>query len=334
MAQGTLLNKEWIEELRGYFFSHRYRDLDIDAAMRLKSKNIPKSLYKYREINSYALNNLLSDTVWCANAEDFNDPYDSSLCFDLTGDFFDEKFFYHFNQHQIENGNSGISVNAIQKISASTDPLRTLIDVASAESGESISNDMAETLHRVLTDFTKKQMVEMNERFNEAIKKGYKVCSLSERVDSMLMWSHYARNHTGFVMEYDFNSLPLSDVRSRSLWPVIYDDKLFGVSKFMREQSESGAFNNLFGIIASIHKAKDWQYEQEWRLVIPLGPEEPPFNYSVPTPKAIYLGSKVGDEDMIKISNIASRKGIPVFKMKLAHDRFNMVPEPLESGAN
>lgn len=170
----------------------------------------------------------------------------------------------------------------------------------------------------------------MNERFNETIKKGYKICSLSERVDSMLMWSHYAKNHTGFVMEYDFNSLPLSDVRSRSLWPVIYDDKLFDASRFMREQSESGAYNNLFGIIASIHKAKDWQYEQEWRLIIPLGPDEPPFNYSVPTPKAIYLGSKVSNEDRIKISNIANKKGIPVYKMKLSHDRFNMAPEPLE----
>ena len=51
------------------------------------------------------------------------------------------------------------------------------------------------------------------------IKDAVRVVCLSEVYDSMLMWSHYAQNHTGFCIEYDFKE---SDMLYKHLYPVIY----------------------------------------------------------------------------------------------------------------
>ena len=39
----------------------------------------------------------------------------------------------------------------------------------------------------------------------DELKDAVRVVCLSETYDSMLMWSHYARNHTGYCIEYEFN---------------------------------------------------------------------------------------------------------------------------------
>lgn len=323
------MNSNWIEKLREYFFSHRAQDLDVNAAIELKQQNIPKKLYKYRAVNDYSISNLEDDTVWCTHAASFNDPYDSSLCFDFNQNVINDAFTESLSSQTDFSGDKPLKKDDIKNLVKSGNPLKSLIELVANDTDTSIEPDMAEKLYDVLTSFLSDQIVEMNERFNSAMKQGYKICSFSERVNSMLMWSHYSENHTGFVMEYDFTELGVSDVRARCVWPVIYDDNLFDASAFINEQKTSGAFNNLFGIIASIHKAKDWSYEEEWRLIVPLSPSDPPMNYPVPTPKAVYLGSKISDFNKDRIIKIAAKKKLDVYSMKLAHNKFQMVPEKI-----
>lgn len=59
-------------------------------------------------------------------------------------------------------------------------------------------------------------------------KDAVRVVCLSEVYDSMLMWSHYAQNHTGFCIEYDFKE---SDMLCKQLYPVIYTKDRYAVSK-------------------------------------------------------------------------------------------------------
>lgn len=324
------MSSDWIEELKGYFFGHRQEDLDVNAAIELKQRHIPRSLYKYRAVNEFSLDNLLNDTVWCTNAAAFNDPYDSSLCFDFSDNIINGAVSDSLRD-QITNSDENIfKAEDFDLISESDNPLKSLIDVAAKHTETSITPDMADKLYEVLTKVTSNQIVEMNERFNTAIKQGYKICSFSERVNSMLMWSHYSENHTGFVMEYDFPELGVSDVRSRCIWPVLYDNNLFDASAFIGEREKSESFNNLFGIIASIHKAKDWSYEHEWRLILPFSPSEPSLNYPVPKPKAIHLGSKIKPEHKSEIIKIAKSKGIDVCQVKLSHNKFEMVSSKIE----
>ena len=320
------MNRDWIESLRQYFFNPQAGLINIDAAMHLKKHHIPKSLFKFRGVNEYSLNNLEENTVWCTSASQFNDPYDSSLCFYFSDGIFNTNLGTAFETLSKEK-DSFFTKEHVDVIKNSTNPLKTVIEITAHLSDEPITQEMEGLLYEALKDFENKEIIEMNSRFNDAMKNGYKICSFSERLDSTLMWAHYAENHSGFAIEYDFSKLPVTDVRSRLLWPVIYDDQLFDATQFFSEQVKNGISNNFMGVISAIHKAKDWEYENEWRLILPTGPDEPPLNYEVPLPVCVYLGAKIEPEKESLIVKIAQSKNIPIFKMRLAHDKFKMIPQ-------
>lgn len=324
------MQEDWIQDLRRYFFSYRQKDLDVEAAIQLKKQHIPKSLYKYRSVNDYSLSNLKEDSAWCTHAANFNDPYDSSLCFDFSSDFMNSFLLKAIENQARGEGDNFFTEENMNILSTSVDPLNAMIELAANHEDSSVTPDMVDKLYRVCKEFSEKNIIDMNNRFNAAIKQGYKICSFSQRMDSMLMWSHYSANHSGFAIEYDFSVLPVTDIRSRCMWPVLYSDELFDASEFFMEQSRAGDFNNLFGILSAIHKAKDWSYEHEWRLILPMSPSDPPMNYSVPVPRAVYLGSKISKKDEEKVVEVAREKGIDVYRMRLAHNRFQMVPEIVE----
>jgi Protein of unknown function (DUF2971) len=98
----------------------------------------------------------------------------------------------------------------------------------------------------------------------ENIDKRFGVLSLSEVSDNILMWSHYAANHTGFVLGFDADHPHFGEKNSeaddlRDLRPVLYTDE--------RPKSPLNEldFVNLFWV-----KSKRWEYEREWRIVRPL----------------------------------------------------------------
>ena len=56
------------------------------------------------------------------------------------------------------------------------------------------------------------------------------------------------------------------------LFPVVYSPNLFDITKYILAAIESPtSFNNLFGILAALHKSLEWEYEKEWRLLFNIG---------------------------------------------------------------
>ena len=73
------------------------------------------------------------------------------------------------------------------------------------------------------------------------------------------MWSHYADNHTGLVLELETNEAPFSAIPNHIL-TVKYSEK----KPDYIYSHEFGAFTkNMFPVIAA--KAIDWAYEKEVR---------------------------------------------------------------------
>ena len=90
------------------------------------------------------------------------------------------------------------------------------------------------------------------------------ILCLSESADNLLMWAHYADSHRGFVIEFDECS-PFFDRR------VGPDDEL----RYLRKVSYSAKRPSL--TLAEVEdfssfmtKGTDWQYEAEWRMMMPL----------------------------------------------------------------
>jgi len=90
------------------------------------------------------------------------------------------------------------------------------------------------------------------------------VLSLAERPDNLLMWAHYAADHRGFVIEFDadhdfFHRQESEDDRFRHLRRVAYSN-----------ERPSVAMEEYNAIDALLAKSLDWEYELEWRMILPL----------------------------------------------------------------
>jgi len=99
---------------------------------------------------------------------------------------------------------------------------------------------------------------------HEKMDKHFGILSLSEVADNVLMWSHYAADHTGFVLGFDATNPHFDERKSeaddlRHLRPVVYAD-----------DRPKGPMNEWDGIKLFWVKSKKWEYECEWRIVRPL----------------------------------------------------------------
>lgn len=93
------------------------------------------------------------------------------------------------------------------------------------------------------------------------------VLSLSEKADHPLMWSHYAANHSGFVIAFEETHSFFTTRRSA-------EDDLSGLHQIVysvdRPQLSSLMDQTMTWIPLFFTKDANWNYEKEWRMVRPL----------------------------------------------------------------
>ena len=97
----------------------------------------------------------------------------------------------------------------------------------------------------------------------------YNVCSFSNNENSILMWSHYAQQHEGIMVEYWFGG---EFPEGYGISKLNYSDSL----KRKREQ-EPYIFNQFL-----LTKNKEWSYEDEVRLFSPIGKKVGYTSYEYP----------------------------------------------------
>jgi hypothetical protein len=111
-----------------------------------------------------------------------------------------------------------------------------------------------------------------NRMFFESLRdnliKHYAFCSLSERPDDLLMWSHYADQHRGLVIGIDFsddiNGHLIKVQYADSAVAIPIDDSLTVFDPSLDETAGKLAVCNMLRNITT--KASCWQYEGEWRI--------------------------------------------------------------------
>lgn len=116
---------------------------------------------------------------------------------------------------------------------------------------------------RVLDEEYHKFMVEKSECDAENIRNDTWLCSLSKVHDSLLMWSHYCRNHTGICI-----GLNVDNVHEcvPELFSSIYCELLEYEVQY-KDIIEHPNPDRSPWDYQLCTKAKDWQYEQEVRLI-------------------------------------------------------------------
>ena len=81
--------------------------------------------------------------------------------------------------------------------------------------------------------------------------------------------------------------------------------------------------NHAFTMAASLCKARDWTYEQEWRIVYP--DDRTRRCMALPAPlKAVHLGARISADNASRIRDICAASGIPVHTMALSRQEYRM----------
>jgi len=175
----------------------------------------------------------------------------------------------------------------------------------------------------------------------DGIRERTKMVCLSESIKSPLMWAHYADNHKGFAIGYDFRNNEItqcsncpnrscSNIKLGTIYPVIYSDNRYDATEYgqwiVRQQinrtiglpTEELYGDSFLFTKAALHKSNDWSYENEWRIICstPNLAVEQKDRYPIKKPPiAIYFGSQIPNFYRKILIHIADEKGIPKYQM-------------------
>jgi hypothetical protein len=322
--------KDWIRQLIACIASEEVGSVRIEEAISIKYQNRPKGVFKYRFNDRRSRQNLRHDLVWVCSPSSYNDPYDSSITVEpdtlmkpviqgLEKDLISRKLGSKGNAEQIDRIlNAGSPVLALQKL------IMTEFDQVSRKDRKQFCERLEAQIGAWEEIFKKKLSVSHRDSL--------KVCSFSETQYSIIMWSHYADQHRGFCIEYETESLLPEHLFLRMLYPVVYSKKLFDGTKYYRAALENmQEFNILFPTLAALHKSPEWKYEKEWRLVIPANMIKAASPWHVPTPKRLYLGSRMTDRNKQQLLRICKKKGIEAHNMHLKAGSFSLKAELIQA---
>lgn len=125
---------------------------------------------------------------------------------------------------------------------------------------------------------------------------GIRVFCVSEERDNLLMWAHYAKDHTGVVFE--FRSLPDEDNSLSVAQPVVYVDRpapFFTETEWVEDILSIRRMNEreLYKRYAYI-KSDHWRYEREWRVWYPLIPAPDSLHFDCPVRPSEFAGVYIG----------------------------------------
>jgi hypothetical protein len=204
------------------------------------SRQPPHILYKYRSWNNQYHKRLLSNNeIYFSSARAFNDPFDCRIpiCHDLMTD------------QQIWQQCLGEAQQ--RRPGASGEELASAARKIQARSGFRDPHAIKRA----------------QEAWQDMVFTWFGVFSLSEDRGNILMWSHYADCHKGFCVGFDRHDLKTEADRLKDCGisihahPVIYAEEYPAIPP-----DDSGNHNDIKEMLLT--KSKQWEYEQEWRVLL------------------------------------------------------------------
>jgi len=259
----------------------------------------PMRFFKYVTANT-ARTILENSTLRWSSPAMFNDPFDTQ--FDLHLEF-DEATIIDLVFDEFWKIFSG------QKILEPANSLGRVLELFLARERGLTPDEIFRRHEHEIRDAVTKSIAIAKTRIPEELHphqrlllRNAKLLCLSEVHDNILMWSHYAQNHSGAVLEFD------SDERKDSPFKmaerVIYSKTM---PRLMNEkemvQFLSGQWRmNPYEIVHNeiFVKADDWSYEKEWRIWLPDRDTDRDFIYIQFDREelvGIYFGCRMSEQD-------------------------------------
>lgn len=178
-----------------------------------------------------------------------------------------------------------------------------------------------------------------SEKISKVLLKNTRIICLSEKFDSVLMWSHYTDSHKGFCIAYKKSVITEAEVYAADnnqikkkplLLPVSYVDKQVDLTEEVSEYVRAYKMPNLMGEYPPrtnlsqeklravlTQKSLDWEYEKEWRVIprhISLE-HESNLHHMIAKPEALIIGMRCSEENKETLIGISKKKKLPVYQM-------------------
>ena len=160
--------------------------------------------------------------------------------------------------------------------------------------------------------------------YDEDCKDSVKACCFSKEYSNYLLWSHYAKSHQGYCIEFDFSNYLVKKSDAEDLFYLTLDNKevyAFPIEYKLYYVESVKESKNVFNLQQTInlvsHKCKLWDYEKEYRLIT-LSKEC--MNLRIPKEAitGVYYGFKTSINDVNKEEKYISRLGYNIFHRRLS----------------
>ena len=192
-------------------------------------------MYKYVPFNPGSLCILTEGTMKFSSPFDFNDPFD---CLPV----------YTRNLREIRKRNRKIITRSIAHVNAG----RKLSPGAKIQQRGKFARKMRKVIH--------------TDEWHRNLLVGTGICSLSDIPDNILMWSHYAEFHRGFVVGFRVNWNEMDPTRLHSAGLNLITQEVT-YSKHRPEVMFASDSNTEFLGKLLLTKALPWEYESEQRVI-------------------------------------------------------------------
>ena len=214
-------------------------------------------------------------------------------------------------------------------------------------------SEHAEYVHRVNGyGKTVSSVIEEMERNQYFVLKGiaiqdfdiYGILSLTERNDSLLMWAHYARDHSGMVIGFDPRHEFFDASKSSKEYVRSAASEYIGVLKKVRyakhRKSKGASLNEYFFL-----KSNDWWTEREVRYVLPISEAdeirenergETLAFYQIPSDAIVSVifgirASKVNINGVkAKVRNLKIYGHVKLYQSKMCNEKYDLVIQSID----
>lgn len=258
--------------------------------------------YKYYNIKSGILT--LENTIikW-SNPIEFNDPFDNQ--FDALLAETQEDTENSIKEYVIDCFLNDKSFN-FKNLSSKHELLIQQIRNTPKEQFEKIIPLLKEDKTIYPPDLVENHHKELNEMFKDIMKSSSVFC-LTEKKDNLLMWAHYADNHTGIVVK--FRDVPEKDSPIKLAKKITYSHNIPKIS--IAKIATNGITIQELQDIYTFTKSTHWEYEKEWRIVGGLR-DTSKTHEILPFAKEevadVYLGCRINSGNKQKILEIIKTK--------------------------
>lgn len=167
-------------------------------------------------------------------------------------------------------------------------------------------------------------------RFAEMFSEHWRLFCASKRKDSVLMWSHYALEHKGAVIEFDTAENPFRQLGTNFVFEIAYTNEK---ANFDYNPEKTKPFMAAVIEVAR-RKSPEWAYEEEVRAIFPGIGEFFPLNPA--SVKSLTLGCRCPEAKRNSLLELLSNEGfahVSISQAKLNKNCFNLDFESIRTGS-